>query len=147
MRPAGGAMSALSDEFCEYASLYREGMNANTPFYRFLCFYKIVESLYTRRSERAKEAKARGEEPRKYTEDVPLTSDAIRGLIGVIYPWRSKWNDDFTINQVLPPDANGKRFKAIREKELEPLRNRIAHALMRSGKIETVADRMEDVNG
>jgi hypothetical protein len=140
-------MSALSDEFCEYASLYREGMNANTPFYRFLCFYKIVESLYTRRSERAKEAKARGEEPRKYTEDVPLTSDAIRGLIGVIYPWRSRWNDDFTINQVLPPDANGKRFKAIREKELEPLRNRIAHALMRSGKIETVADRMEDVNG
>lgn len=146
MKPAGGVGSLLSEEFCQYASLYREGMNANTPFYRFLCFYKVIESLYTRRSVRAKEERLRGAEPRKYTEDVPLTEDAIRGLIGLLYPWRASWDDDFTIRQVLPEEAKGKRFKTIREKTLEPLRDRIAHALMRSGKIESVADRIADVN-
>jgi hypothetical protein len=147
MKPAGGVGSLLSEEFCQYASLYREGMNANSPFYRLLCFYKIIESLYLMRNEKAKEAKSRGIEPRKYSEDVPLTEDAIRGLIGLIYPWRATWDDDFTIHQVLPDEAKGKRFKAIREKTLEPLRDRIVHALMKSGKIESVADRLTDVNG
>jgi len=146
MKPAGGVGTFLSDEFCQYASLYREGMNANTPLYRFLCFYKIVESLYIRRSDKAKEAKSRGEEPRKYNEDVPLTVDAVKGLISMLYPWRQGWDDDFTIDQLLPSDAHGKRFRKIREQELKPLRDRIAHALMHSGRIETVADRLEDIN-
>jgi Methylamine utilization protein MauJ len=78
MKPAGGVTTALSEEFCQFASLYREGMNANSPFYRFLCFYKVVESIYLRRSETAKRAKLRGEIPRKYDEDVPLTKDAMK---------------------------------------------------------------------
>jgi hypothetical protein len=121
-------------------------MNANSPFYRFLCFYKIVESLYIRRSENAKQAKLRGEDPRKYNEDVALSPEAIRGILGILYPWRTDWDDDLSMNQIIPEEARGKRFKLIREKYLEPLRNAIAHGLMRSGQIETVADRLEDVN-
>ena len=35
---AGGVSPMLTDDFCQYASLYREGMNTNSGFYRFLCF-------------------------------------------------------------------------------------------------------------
>jgi hypothetical protein len=35
----------LSEDFCKYASVYREGMNSESPFYRFLCLYKIIESV------------------------------------------------------------------------------------------------------
>lgn len=146
MRPSGGTGPELSQEFCGYASVYREAMNADSPFYRFLCFYKVVESIYFRRSAKAKEAKLRGEEPRRYNEDVPLSREAISGLLYMLYPWRTDWSDEFSIQQILPEEARGKRFKAIREHYLEPLRNGIAHGLMRSGYIETVADRIEDVN-
>ncbi|HEX4031754.1 MAG TPA: methylamine utilization protein MauJ [Terracidiphilus sp.] len=147
MKPGAGLTVAFSEEFRHYASVYREGMNSNSPFYRFLCFYKIVESIYARRSENAKQAKRRGEQPRKYTEDIPLSKEAVKGLLGLLYPWRTDWDDDLTINQILPTEAHGKRFRNLRENYLEPLRNRIAHALMRSGVIETVADRLEDING
>ncbi|QNI33276.1 hypothetical protein H7849_04745 [Alloacidobacterium dinghuense] len=146
MTPGAGHTAALSQDFRHYASVYREGMNTNSSFYRFLCFYKIAESIYVRRGDNAKQAKTRGEQPRKYSEDVPLSREAIKGLLGLLYPWRTDWDDDLTMDQILPAEARGKRFKAIRGQYLEPLRDRVAHALMRSGKIETVADRLEDVN-
>ena len=146
MRPGGGVGPPLFQEFCQHASLYREGMNTDSPFYRFLCFYKIVESLYVRRSENAKSAKHRGEEPRKYTEEVPLSKEAILGILAIIYPWRSDLNDDLAIAQILQDEAKGKKFRAVKEKHLEPLRDKIAHGLMRSGQIEAVADRLEDLN-
>src|SRR5947207_10703174 len=47
--PASGAPPFFQDEFCQYASIYREGLNTNSAFYRFLCFYKIIESLIAKR--------------------------------------------------------------------------------------------------
>lgn len=41
----GGLTLQLTQEFCQYASIYREGMNTNSSFYRFLCFYKIIEAF------------------------------------------------------------------------------------------------------
>lgn len=146
MTPGVGFTSAFSEEFRHYASVFREAMNTNSPFYRFLCFYKIVESIYVRRGENAKRAKMHGERARKYTEEVPLTKEAIRGLLALLYPWRSNWDDDLTMDQILPSEARDKKFKTVRGQYLEPLRDRIAHALMRSGKVESVADRLEDVN-
>jgi hypothetical protein len=146
MKPGAGPSAPLSESFCHYASFYREGMNSHSPFYRFLCFYKIVESLNLRRGQNAKEARLHGEEPKKYQEDVPLSREAIRGILGLLYPSRSDWDDDLTMNQILPNEAHGKRFKFVRAQYLEPIRDRIAHALRRSGMIEHVADRLEDVN-
>lgn len=37
-------------EHAAVISLYREGRNAQSPFYRFLCFYKILEAWYRHRS-------------------------------------------------------------------------------------------------
>ncbi len=145
MMPTGGIGPQLSDEYCAYASVYREAMNTHSVFYRFLCFYKIIESFYFRRNKLAEEAKSKGQNPRKYTEDVPLTEEAIKGILLWIYPWRADAVDDFAVEQILVEEAKGKRFKFIRQNHLEPLRDTIAHGLMRSGKIETVADRFEDV--
>ena len=147
MKPMGGVGPTMSDEYCRFASVYREAMNATSAFYRYLCFYKLVESFYLRRSKAAAEAKSRGEKPRTYTEDVPLTAEAVKGILLCIYPWRSYSDDDLIIQQILPDEAVGKRFKAIRQNILEPVRDTIAHGLMRSGEIKTVADRLEDVEG
>ena len=40
----------LNDEYSALISLYREGRNSNSPFYRFLCFYKILEAWYKNKS-------------------------------------------------------------------------------------------------
>jgi hypothetical protein len=145
MKPAGGVGALLSDEYCHFASVYREAMNATSVFYRFLCFYKIIESFYLRRSKLAAEAKSRGEKPRVYTEDVPLSKDAVTGILLWIYPWRQSLDDDIIMKQILPDDAIGKRFKTLRQQILEPMRDTIAHGLMRSGEIKTVSDRLEDI--
>ena len=121
-------------------------MNATSVFYRFLCFYKIIESFYIRRSKMAAQSKLRGEKPRTYTEDIPLSPDAVRGILAWIYPWRRSLEDEVVIDQILPTEALGKRFTTLREKVLEPMRNTIAHCLMHSGEIETLADRIEDID-
>ncbi len=36
----------LFEELIPIYALYREAKNANSPFYRFLCFYKILEGIY-----------------------------------------------------------------------------------------------------
>jgi len=56
----GGISPLLSDDFCQYASLYREGMNSYSTFYRFLCFYKIIESVPLRRDRTNQAAKLAG---------------------------------------------------------------------------------------
>lgn len=65
----GGVSPVLSDEFCIYASLYREGLNSNSGFYRFLCFYKVIESILARQYQArlAKETIGTGDSARPRT--------------------------------------------------------------------------------
>jgi hypothetical protein len=144
MTPSKGVGPVLSDDFCKFASVYREALNASSPFYRYLCLCKMVESIYFRQKVVAEEAKVRGEAPKKRDEDVRLSRDGIRGILGWVYPWEDP-NDDLLLRQLLPDEANNKNFRAVFHGILEPLRNTIAHALMKSGGIESVADRLEDV--
>jgi len=146
MRPGSGVGPLLSDEFCQYASLYREALNSTSPFYRFLCLYKLIESIYLRRTEKAKLSRERGEAVRTYADSIYLTHEAITGILLWIYPWRNSLLDDLAIAQALPAEARGKKFTRIREEYLRPLRDGIAHGLMDSGGIRTVADRLEDVD-
>jgi hypothetical protein len=135
----------LFDEFCKYASVYREGMNSESPFYRFLCLYKIMESVFARRADAAKVARANGTVIARFDEDVPSDREALVALLRRVYPWRDHWEDDLIFDQAIPQEASGKRFSFVREKYLEPIRNSIAHALLRSGEIRTVADQLEGV--
>ncbi len=40
---------SFGKEFRSILAIYREGRNSNSPFYRFFCFYKILEGFFERR--------------------------------------------------------------------------------------------------
>jgi hypothetical protein len=142
---SGGITPILTDEFCNYASLYREAMNTNSNFYRYLCLFKIIESVTLRRSRIAQEAKDAGlEVPKRVREEVPKNNAELRELLKVIYPWRNLW-DNFALSQMLPPEALGKKLANVRSTYLEPIRDAIAHALMRSGEIKMTIDNLDHV--
>jgi hypothetical protein len=141
---AGGISPQLTDKFCEYASLYREGMNSNSGLYRFLCFYKILESLTVRRGRINEAAKKAGQQIHRPREVMPNNEAELIALLKEVYPWRQRW-DSFALTQVLPAEAMGKRLNGIREKYLNPLRVGIAHALLKSGEIRITLDKLEHI--
>jgi len=141
---AGGISPQLTDEFCEYASLYREGMNSNSSFYRFLCFYKIIESLTFRRGRLNEAAKNAGQPVHRPREVMPNNETELLVLLKEVYPWRQQW-DSFALSQILPPEAMGKRLNGIRDKYLNPLRVGIAHALLKSGEIRITLDKLKHI--
>ena len=50
-----GMIPKFDHEFRFYAGMYREALNTDSPVYRFLCFFKIIEGLKGRRGRIAKE--------------------------------------------------------------------------------------------
>jgi hypothetical protein len=60
---AGVGIIKPGSEYLHYASLYREALNTNSPPYRFLCLFKIIEGILTRRSRLANEAVKTGQKP------------------------------------------------------------------------------------
>ncbi len=60
-------VTVLSEEFIDYASFIAK-VNANSPLYKYLCFFKLIESIFVRQRGKAKKAKAHGEER---VDDIP----------------------------------------------------------------------------
>jgi hypothetical protein len=141
---AGGMSPLLTDDFSQYASLYREGMNSNSGFYRFLCFYKIIESIPHRRSRIGQAAKKLGEDVRRFYEHVPADRKELLALLKTIYPWRATW-DDMALGQIVPTEAAGKKIGWVREKHLNPLRVGIAHALLKTGEVRITLDKIDHI--
>jgi hypothetical protein len=139
-----GLTPPLTDDFCHYASLYREGMNTNSGFYRFLCFYKIIESIPLRRGRTNEAAKEAGQQVRRFREVIPATQGELIALLQDVYPWRKQW-DSFALDQMIPPEASGKKIGWVREKHLNPLRVGIAHALLHTGEVTMTFDKLEHV--
>ena len=50
------ANSALNPDFRGYASLYRQGLNSDSPVFQFLCYFRIIESVRRRRARLGSEA-------------------------------------------------------------------------------------------
>ena len=141
---AGGLSPMLTDDFCQYASLYREGMNSSSSFYLFLCFYKIIESIPLRRSRTNEAAKQEGKQVRRFHEVIPSTRDELLALLKDSYPWRTQW-DSFALDQIIPTDVRGKKVGWVREKHLNPLRVGIAHALLKTGEVRITLDKLEHI--
>lgn len=144
MSTPAGMSPGLGEDFRQYASIYREGMDTNSPSYRFLCLYKIIESISSRRSRIAQEDKKTGRPVRRFLEQVPKDKMDLIKLLNEIYPWRTDW-DDFALNQMIPPEAAGSKIGTVRERYLNPLRTGIAHALLKSGEIKIILDRMDHI--
>jgi hypothetical protein len=145
MNWAGGVeMPVLRDEFCQYASVYREGLNSNSVFYRYLCFYKIIESLIARRGREAKQKRLMGEDPRRLYEVIPKSRDELLPLLKQLYPWRQAW-DEMAVKQIFPDEILGKKVTVVCQDYLREIRLSIAHALLEPGELTIILDKMEHV--
>jgi hypothetical protein len=126
-------------EFAHYASMYREALNSNSPVYRFLCLFKIIEGIRFRRARLGKEAGGDREKCYRPMEDIPNDDASARVWLSAIFPIHREW-DDLTLHQMIPSESKGKRLTHVVITELTNLRDQIAHGIMRSGELALSAD-------
>ncbi len=126
------AAGTFNDPEFEHAiALYREALNSNTPVYRFLCFYKILELSKKRREglgARNKSAKQTRPGERIPTRDKAGMEEWLNALFYVNRDW-----DDGVFGQIFIPEALGKRINNVFDNQLRPLRDKIAHGRLDSG--------------
>jgi hypothetical protein len=109
-------------------SLYREGINSNSPNYQFLCWYKILEGANAKREAETLVLKA----PLHLALPERLEHNKIeqrKRLVEVFPNIRAFGTDDAAWDDLVPSEVMGWKFNRVREKKLEPLRNRIAHMI------------------
>ena len=132
----------LRKEFRGYASLYREALNSNSPVYRYLCLFKIIEGIQSRRARLGTEARKSGVKFRRPPEVVPERAEEFKAWLNGIFPIRREW-DAMSLDSIFHREALGKRFNYVIEKALRPLRVDIAHALAStSGELTLSADEL-----
>ncbi len=125
-------------------SLYREGINSNSPNYQFLCWYKIVEGANVKRGEETTLLKKAL--PMKFVERLEKTKVEQRKRLEEIFPivhlfgaTDERWDD------IVPDEVLDWKFNRVREQKLEPLRNRIAHMISEpSGDLSLTPDSREN---
>lgn len=122
----------VSAAFAAYASLYHEGLSSNSVFYRFLCFYKIIEGIDGRRRRLKREARKNGG---RYTdpqgETVP--DGDFANWLHSLFPTPPKLGPDH-LETMFPHEARGRPFYEVVGKHLRPLRARVAHFLTSEGE-------------
>lgn len=133
---ANGLAPAYDQDFMHYAGMYREAISANSPNYRFLCFYKILESISARRARLYLEARSKGKPLSKAKEKVPKESSEFAGFMKFLYPYlaEEQWIPT-TLNQIFIPEARGKGIQKLIDEDLRRIRDRISHALMEDGEL------------
>lgn len=118
--PASGVSpKGLSEDFLWFAALYREALNTNSPLYRFLCVYKIIEGIVVRRGVTKVYPKLK--------ERVPDNPAEFNGWLHAIFPLRPTQWDAMALDSVFVKEAVGRSVGDIREKHLRPIRNDIGH--------------------
>jgi hypothetical protein len=133
----------LENEFLGCASLYREALNTNSPTYRYLCLYKVVEGIRKKRGRMAAEAKRLGQETRRFQlEEVPAKREDYVPWLNAIFSVRPTW-DDMALEQIFVSGSPGRTFGHVVDNLLRPLRVKIAHALSESsGELTMSADEL-----
>lgn len=134
----GGQTQAPNQDFLKYASYYREGLSSNSLNYQFLCFYKIIEGIRKRRQRLTKTAvdaaKARAVKlPSRNEERIPTTREEQVAWLNSVFPTQQEW-DDLALKSIFPVEALGKKITKLisEDDELDTVRNKIAHAILRS---------------
>jgi hypothetical protein len=125
-------------------SLYREGINSNSPNYQFLCWYKIVEGVNVKRAEETTLLKKAL--PMKFVERLEKTKVEERKRLEEIFPIvRLFGAPDERWDEIVPDEVLDWKFNRVREQKLEPLRNRIAHMISEpSGDLSLSPDSREN---
>lgn len=130
----------VSEELRIYASLYREGMNNNSPNYQFLCYYKIIEGIRKRQQLLVASAIERGETiPSRTRHRIPTGRDAQIKWLNSLFPVSHSW-DEMALASTFPKSAEGRKVNDVIDSELDGIRNKIAHAVLRSGEATVSID-------
>jgi len=137
-----GSGSIRDEEFEHVAALYREALNTNTPLYRFLCFYKILETSRKRRERLGRKFK-KNLTPSRPGEHIPLSDKSeMEAWLKAIYHVSRDW-DEMILGQIFIPEVLGKKINNIFDTQLRPIRDRIAHGILDSGEF-LLLDRSDD---
>ena len=124
-------IEAYDPEFANLAALYREGLVSNTPAYRYLCFYKILEASRKRRERLGRKLK-KEYRPVRVGEVVPSTHAEQIVWLNAIYVGPRTWTG-LVLNRIFPQETHGKKLTALFDGQLRQLRDRIAHGILDSG--------------
>jgi hypothetical protein len=138
---AAGSSSPIEQydvEFANLAGLYREALMSNSPAYRFLCFYKILEVSRKRRERLGKKLK-KAYQPIRLGERIPDSQEDQRKWLEAIFVGPREWTE-LMLRQVFLPEVTGKKLTALFDGPLRALRDRIAHGILDSGQYLLVDD-------
>jgi hypothetical protein len=142
---------APSQEFLKYASYYREGLSSNSINYQFLCFYKIIEGIRKRRKRLTKTAvdaaKTRAVRlPSRNEECIPKNREEQIKWLNPIFSGQQSW-DDAALDAIFPDEALGKKITKLisEDDQLDSVRNKIAHAILRSDEPTLSIDEVSSV--
>jgi hypothetical protein len=130
----------LPRDLMGYASVYREALLSNSSTYQFLCYFKIIESIRSRRARIASERKAAGVPLANPFEKIPSERASLIRWLDAIFPVRPPAWDSMTVDSILLPEAAGKKFTYISDTIFADLRNNIAHALFEAGELTISID-------
>jgi len=137
-----GAGTIKDPEFEHAMVLYREALNSNTEIYRFLCFYKILETSRKRRERLGKKHKATLK-PIREGEQIPLrTKVEMEKWMKALFHVNRDW-DDAVLEQIFIPEVLGKKINNIFDNQLRPIRDKIAHGILDSGAF-LLLDKVDD---
>jgi hypothetical protein len=140
----GGTSAPINEydaEFASLAALYREALLSNSPIYRYLCLYKIME-VSRKRRERLGRKLGKGYRPIRHGERIPTSKEEQIAWLGAIFIPTRQW-EDLMLNQIFPQETRGKKLTALFDGELRRLRDRIAHGILDSGSYLYVDDPQE----
>jgi hypothetical protein len=132
----------MKPEFRGYASLYREALSSSSTVYRFLCLYKIIEGVQSRRTRLAEEAKLQGTPVKRHDERLPRTDEETIVWLNAIFPICRPW-DAMALASAVPADIRGRKLSYVRHAILGSLRVDVAHALSaKSGELTMSVDEL-----
>jgi hypothetical protein len=115
VQPAPQLAGTTTPELRMFLAAYREGLNANSPLYQALSFYKIIEGVAKFHTKRVRAAKKRGapEPADPMTNQIPANREDLAGM--------TDWARD-NLTAYL-----GLSFSEIRDAVTETIRNAVAH--------------------
>jgi hypothetical protein len=115
VQPAPEFAGSTTPELRMFLASYREGLNANSPLYQALSFYKIMEGVAKFHINRVRAAKKRGEAvpPDPLARQMPSDRSDLTGM--------TEWaRENFT-------PYLGKSFVEIMDAVTDTIRNAVAH--------------------
>lgn len=110
-------------------SAYREASNASNDFYKFLCYYKVIEGVYKLRNRKHEKAIQNGLQYHRPAERMPQHDSDLKDV---------EWDELRYFQPYL-----GKKFTSIRDDLRNTVRNALAHLDPFSEAL--VADRFDDL--